>query len=199
MIAPDLVYGWPRGTVRSIIDGLSGPSPLAIDLGEGKAIHRALEMRFEEVEPGFDLDLQDLLMRGLAPIAPLAEEPGDIDGVMIEGASFLAQHGSIDAVIAAARLYGDYRRRIAEERERAPGYITRRAFEIATEMGRECRDCSTTTPMAGGRLVLFLEDEFMGVHHWAEGDPEPIHYKVPIRMEFGGRGRSRAPRQPQTA
>lgn len=198
MTASELAYGWPRGTIRSIVDGLSGPTPLAIDLGEGRAIHRALETRFAEIEPRFDADLQDLLLRAIAPIAPLAEEPGDIDGVLIEVAAFLSRHGGIDGVIAAGRRYGDYREQLQIERDRMPGYVTKRAFEIADEMSRKCKDCSMATPMAGGRLVVFLQGPFMGVHHWAGGDPDLINYMVPIQMEYDGGSDERVPDHPLT-
>lgn len=199
MIEPQLAVGWPRGTVLSVIDGLTTPQPLAIDMQEWMSIHRAIENRFREIRPWFDADLQEILIRAVSPILPLAKDVLEVDRVLEDCTTFLSGHGSIGAVVDAARRYGGYQDRLQAERDRMPGYVTRRAFEIVDEMNRKCRDCSMSTALGEGRMSLTLRLPFVVISHFVGLDPAPIRYMVPIDSEPRGRSRETTPPEPLLA
>lgn len=167
-----------------------------LDVSEAVAIARLVDSRIAAVGPDLPLDLAELALRVIGPIAPLAQDVSDLDGVVSAFCGLLGRHGSLRSVLRTAEEMMRFHLAMDAERKRRPGYITPAMVRIVNDQ-RLVENESVSARMAGDHLSIRLIGPNVEIRQGSmyTRPEEMIRYAVPIisRDDDGPRERTPEP------
>lgn len=175
------LLGRDRKDVRASIMELVEDSMHELDVSETIAVARLVASRIAAMAGDLTSDLADLALRAIGPIAPLAVDVADLDGVVSSFCSLLRIHGSLRSIIRTADEQMRFHLAMTAERDRRPGYLTPAMLRISQDWSL-VEHGGTSARLAGDPLTFRLIGPNVemrhGIHHH---EPERmINYAVPI-------------------